>query len=92
MHANDRSEYAALSDRMSALLLLRSAMAAIVVGWAIVRPEVLGIDPTLLMVVSAGYVAAVTLDEWARRRSGRRGLALIALSLLLDGLFLAWAM
>ena len=39
MHTTDRSEYAALSDRMTALLGLRFAMAAIVAGWALVRPS-----------------------------------------------------
>ena len=92
MHTTDRSEYAALSDRMTALLGLRFAMAAIVAGWALVRPEVLGIGLTPLLAVSGGYVVVAAADEWARRTSKRRGLPLITLMLLIDGLYLAWAM
>jgi len=92
MKTRDRAEYAALSDRMGALLALRISMAAIVLGWATIRPEVLGIDQMLLLAVSGGYVLASIANETARRRSGRRGLALITATLLLDGLFLAWAM
>ena len=35
-------EYTALSDRMSYLLLLRVGLAAVVIAWAAIRPEVLG--------------------------------------------------
>ena len=92
MHTADRSEYAALSDRMTALLILRFAMAGIVAVWALLRPEVLGIGLVPLLAVSAGYVVVAATDEWARRTSRRRGLPLITLMLLIDGLFLAWAM
>jgi diguanylate cyclase (GGDEF)-like protein len=92
MHTADRSEYAALSDRMTALLLLRFAMAAIVAGWAMLRPEVLGIGLGQLLAVSAAYIVVAAADELLRRTSRRRGLPLITLMLLIDGLFLAWAM
>jgi len=92
MHAADRSEYAALSDRMTALLVLRFAMAGIVAGWALLRPEVLGIGLVPLLAVSGGYVLVAATDEWARRTSNRRGLPLITVMLLIDGLYLAWAM
>ena len=92
MHTADRSEYAALSDRMTALLILRFAMAGIVAVWALLRPEVLGIGLVPLLAVSAGYVLVAATDEWARRTSRRRGLPLITLMLLIDGLYLAWAM
>jgi diguanylate cyclase (GGDEF)-like protein len=92
MHPTKHSEYAALSDRMTALLALRFAMAAIVAGWALLRPEILGIDLTELLTISAGYAAIAAVDEWARRTSRRRGLGLITIMLLLDGLYLAWAM
>jgi diguanylate cyclase (GGDEF)-like protein len=92
MHTADRSEYAALSDRMAALLVLRFGMAAIVAGWALLRPEVLGIGLTPLLAVSGGYLLVAITDEWARRTSKRRGLPLITIMLLIDGLYLAWAM
>ena len=92
MHTSDRLEYAALSDRMTALLLLRFAMAAIVAGWAVIRPEILGIDLGQLLAISGGYVLVAGVNEWTRRTSRRRGLPLITLMILFDGLFLAWAM
>ena len=61
MHPSERLEYAALSDRMTALLLLRFAMAAIVAGWAIIRPEILGIDLMQLVAVSGGYLMVALL-------------------------------
>ena len=92
MHPSDRLEYAALSDRMTALLLLRFAMAAIVAGWAVIRPEILGIDLGQLLAISGGYMLVAAANEWTRRTSRRRGLPLITLMILFDGLFLAWAM
>jgi diguanylate cyclase (GGDEF)-like protein len=92
MHTADRSEYSALSDRMTALLMVRLAMAGIVAGWALLRPEVLGIGLVPLLAVSGGYVAVAFTGEWARRTSNRRGLPLITVMLLIDGLYLAWAM
>ena len=54
MHTADQFEYSALSDRMAALLMLRLAMATIVAGWALLRPEVLGIGLLPLLAVSGG--------------------------------------
>jgi|GEM_PF-3427206 len=88
----DASEHAALADRMAALTILRVAIAALVVGWATLRPSVLGIAPDVLVAVSTTYLGLSVALEWLRRRSGRRGLALITVALLIDGLFLAWAM
>ena len=73
MPTNDRADYAALSDRMGALLLLRIGIAAIVIGWGAVRPEVLGIPEAALAGVSLGYIALAITAEWARRHAGRRG-------------------
>ena len=92
MHTSERLEYAALSDRMTALLLLRLGMAVIVAGWAIIRPEILGIDLVQLLAVSGIYAAVAVANELARRTSKRRGLPLITVMILVDGLFLAWAM
>jgi diguanylate cyclase (GGDEF)-like protein len=93
MSAIDRTDYTALSDRMAALVALRVAIATLVVGWATLRPDVLGISAQELWVVSAVYAVGEWLLEIARRRAPSRiGFLLISVALLLDGLYLASAM
>jgi diguanylate cyclase (GGDEF)-like protein len=90
--AQEGSEFAALSERMLQLLLLRASIAAMVVTWAAVRPELLGIPLAAMIAGSAVYVAASAGGEWLRRAVGRRGFVLLSLMLLTDGIYLAWAM
>ncbi len=90
--AAEGSEFSALSERMLQLLVLRAAMAAIVVGWAAVRPELLGIPFATLAIGSTAYVASALAGEWLRRTAGRRGFAVLSILLLVDGVYLAWAM
>lgn len=77
---------------MGYLLLLRFAMAAITVMWAAIRPEALGTTIAVLLAVTGAYVAIATLAELGRRRAGRHGFAVMSGLLILDGLFLAYAM
>ncbi len=91
-HDRDGSEFTALSERMVQLLALRLAMAAIVVGWAAVRPDLLGVPIATMVGVSAAYVAISLAGEWLRRAAGRRGFAVLSVLLLIDGGFLAFAM
>ena len=90
--STERSDYAALSDRMAHLLVLRFAMGAIVVAWAALRPETVGIDFAALLAATLGYLAVSTALEVIRRRSERFGFALLTFLLLFDGLYLAYAM
>jgi diguanylate cyclase (GGDEF)-like protein len=90
--APDRMDYTALSHRMSYLLGLRAAMASIVVAWTVLRPEVLGAPISTVAVISAGYLIVAVAAEMVRRRSRAFGYALLSGLLLLDGLYLAWAM
>jgi diguanylate cyclase (GGDEF)-like protein len=92
MQQHDRTDYAALSDRMTYLLGLRLAFAAIVLAWSSLRPEALGASITTLAGVTGGYVIISAFVEWARRHTGRFGFALMSSLLLLDGLYLAFAM
>jgi diguanylate cyclase (GGDEF)-like protein len=85
-------EYTALSDRMGYLLILRIAMATVVVTWSAIRPEALGTPITLLAAVSVGYVVIAGLSEVLRRRVSRYGFAVLSVMLILDGLYLAYAM
>jgi diguanylate cyclase (GGDEF)-like protein len=88
----ERADHSALGDRMTYLLWLRIAMAVIVVLWALVRPEALGVSLTVVAVASAVYVVGAVVVEVARRRFARFGYGLVTIALLADGLYLAWAM
>ena len=77
---------------MGHLLVLRFAMGAIVVAWAALRPEAVGIEFAALLVGTFGYLAVSTALEVIRRRSERFGFALLTFLLLFDGLYLAFAM
>ncbi len=86
------TDYAALSERMSNLLLLRLALAAMVLIWAAIRPEALGVTFAVLAGVTVGYLAAAISFEILRRRTSRAGFTILNSLLLLDGLYLAFAM
>ena len=90
-HHQRPDDYTALSDRMGYLLLLRLAMAAVTVAWASIRPESLGTPFTNLLAVTAAYVGIAVASELARRGM-RRGFMVMSLALLVDGVFLAYAM
>src|SRR5687768_17502506 len=77
---------------MGYLLVLRFAMAAITLVWAGIRPEALGTPFLALLGVTAGYVVLATVAELGRRRAGRHGFAVMSSLLILDGLYLAYAM
>ena len=91
-HRQRPDEYTALSDRMGYLLMLRIAMAIVVVAWSAIRPEALGTPFVVLTGVSTGYVAVAGIAELLRRRVNRLGFAVLSGLLLLDGLYLAYAM
>ncbi len=91
-HAPERSDFAALSDRMGYLLGLRAAMATLIVIWAIVRPEALGIPLDSLLAMTVAYLSISVAGELLRRRARVFGHATLSILLLLDGLYLAAAM
>jgi len=88
----ERADYTALSDRMGHLLALRFAIAALVVAWSSVRPEVLGVAFGDLAGLTLGYLGLAVIVELARRRSTGHRHAFLSLVLLVDGLYLAYAM
>jgi diguanylate cyclase (GGDEF)-like protein len=92
MKSHDRADYTALGDRMVLLLGLRTGLAIVVVGWGAVRPEVLGLPFVALAVGSGLFVAASLVGELVWRLFARHGFGILAVTLILDGIFLAWAM
>jgi diguanylate cyclase (GGDEF)-like protein len=89
---HDRTDYAALSDRMTYLLALRVGFAVIVLAWSSLRPEALGVPLAALITISGTYVVLSVILEWARRLAGPYGFGVLSGLLLLDGLYLAFAM
>ncbi|HYC06369.1 MAG TPA: EAL domain-containing protein, partial [Candidatus Binatia bacterium] len=87
-----RTDYAALSERMSHLLALRAAIAVIVVAWSLFRPTSVGIELEVLLAAAVGYLVLAVVAEVVRRRLARFGYGLLTALLLIDGLFLAFAM
>jgi diguanylate cyclase (GGDEF)-like protein len=90
--ASERPEYTALSDRMGNLQLLRFAMGTVVVTWAALRPETVGVEFAALWIGTVAYLAGTAVLEVMRRRSARHGPGLLNAMLLIDGLYLAFAM
>ena len=84
-------DFTALSDRMGYLLILRLAMAAVTIAWAAIRPEALGTPFNTLLGVTSAYVGIAIASEIVRRRM-RSGFMPMSLALLVDGVFLAYAM
>jgi diguanylate cyclase (GGDEF)-like protein len=88
----ERVEYTALSDRMGNLQLLRFAMGTVVVAWAAIRPETVGIEFVALWGGTVAYLIISSAAEVARRRTDRFNHAILNGLLLVDGLYLAFAM
>jgi diguanylate cyclase (GGDEF)-like protein len=77
---------------MGHLFLLRAAIGAVVLVWAVLRPEFLGFSVSALAGATAFYLAVAATLELARRRSPRFRHFLLSLLLLLDGIYLAAAL
>ncbi|MCC6618660.1 MAG: EAL domain-containing protein [Chloroflexi bacterium] len=77
------------ASRFTRLTLVRLAAAALVLGWAAMRPEALGVPVASLAVVAVGYAAVATCAELARRRIGNDLRGLFTGLLCIDGVFLA---
>ena len=87
-----KAEFTSLSDRMSYLLVLRVAIGAIVVAWAVLRPEALVMPMGMLLALTGAYLAVAVVGESVRRWTGRLDYWILTALLLIDGLFLAVAM
>ena len=87
-----RADFSSLSDRMSYMLVLRFAMGAMIAIWAVLRPEALTVPLQTLGSWTVAYLFAAVAGEWARRRTTRFEYTIITALLLLDGLYLAFAL
>ena len=92
MQAQTHHDYTPLADRMNALLGLRVVMAAFILVWAALRPEVSAVPFSALLALSASFLTTSFVLEASRRRSGRRMLSVITGLLLVDSVYLIGAM
>jgi len=88
----DRAGYSVLDDRMGHLFLLRVAIGAVVLVWAVLQPEFLGFSVSALAGATVSYLAVAAALELVRRRSRRFRHFVLSLLLLLDGIYLAAAL
>jgi diguanylate cyclase (GGDEF)-like protein len=86
------TDFSALNERMSHLLFLRLALAGVVLAWAALRPDALGVTYPVLAGATVGYLMAAIAFEVLRRRTDRTGFTILNSLLLLDGVYLAFAM
>jgi two-component system, cell cycle response regulator len=86
--AAPQGEMVSLAERMGSLHLLRLCLSLVVVATAFGAPGL--VAPGAVLAASAISVGLQTLLELLRRATGRRGLRLIALVLLLDAVYLSW--
>ena len=85
------SDFVSLSRRMRSLLAMRIAFAVGVIVVGIIWSRHLTPDLRPGIVVSSGlYVGLEGVAELVRRRGGGRRLAVLAMEVLLDGVYLAW--
>jgi two-component system, cell cycle response regulator len=84
------SEMVSLSERLSRMLLVRLGCVAVIFSSSLfgIRMAETGVN---LLLLSALYVFLALAVEGLRRWSGNRGLFLIGATLLMDGVYLAWA-
>ena len=84
------SEMVSLSERLSLMLIVRVAMVIVAATAGSFGVEMEQGAASSLMMVSAVYVGISILCECLRRVGGGRGLVVIGLMLLVDGVYLGW--
>ncbi|MGH2819786.1 MAG: GGDEF domain-containing protein [Actinomycetota bacterium] len=90
--ANTRAdEMVSLAERMGYLHALRAAFVCITLASPLFTPSLVGASQSHLALASAAYLIAAAASEGFRRARRARGLSAVAFMLLLDGIYLAWA-
>lgn len=84
-------EIAPLAERMNYLQALRVSFAFLVLGSGVFASDVVGATASDLLLPTAGYLLLSGAMEGLRRVDEGRGLRIIQLGLLVDGLFLVWS-
>lgn len=88
----DASEMVSLTERAGYLQALRIGFSVVVLGSAIFAKEIVGRSLTDVLLVTTGYIVLAALVEAVRKGGRGRRLPLIGGMILVDGLYLAWAL
>ncbi|HEY7873493.1 MAG TPA: GAF domain-containing protein, partial [Actinomycetota bacterium] len=86
------SAVVSLGERMSYLQMLRGVLAVIVIGYGFFESSRSLDELPTLVIITAAYLAITAAAEAARRLAHRPGLVVVGGMLLVDGIYLAWAM
>jgi diguanylate cyclase (GGDEF)-like protein len=79
-----------LAERMGHLQALRLGLCLVVLATSAMVPSLLGAGTREIVLPTAGYLFVSGLAEGLRRTILKRGLGVVGLSLLIDGLYLGW--
>lgn len=81
-----------LAERMNYLQALRVGLALIVLASVVLAESVVGADLSDVLLTTSAYIALAATLEALRRMQRGRGLLLVGVMLLIDGIYLAWAL
>ena len=84
------SEMVSLSERLSLMLIVRAAIVVVALCSGLFGIQIYGGGVGQLVLLCSGYMILSMFSEGLRRISGGRGLVLIGVMLLIDGICLAW--
>ena len=84
------SEMVSLSERLSLMLIVRAAIVAVTLCSGLFGIEIYGGGMASLVLLCSGYMVLSIISEGLRRVAGGRGLVIIGIMLLIDGVCLAW--
>ena len=85
-------EVASLAERMGSLQVLRVVIAALALSSGLFVPDVIGATFGDLILGTALFLLLTAMAEGLRRMDTGRGLLIISVSLIVDGLYLGWVL
>jgi two-component system, cell cycle response regulator len=85
-------ELVSLGERVVYLQALRIGFSLVVLGSGLLAEQILGRSFTDLLLATAAYVTVSAVIESLRRMGKGRSLMMLGATLLIDGVYLAWAM
>lgn len=86
------SEIVSLADRMAYMQALRGAFAVAVLASSLLAKDLVGATLSHAILITALYLLLSAASEGFRRVIEGRALGLVAMMVLVDGVYLAWAM